>query len=134
VLALLSEVAASGAPPARAALLYEMLDPFGGRLISTVIGLACLGAAERFQGMLSTTLERWDDAESHFEHALELEERIRGHALLPRTRYWQARFLRARAGAGDEDAAAQLLDGVVQDTRALGMRRLCEQAEALLAR
>jgi tetratricopeptide (TPR) repeat protein len=133
VLALLAEVAASGATPSKAAVLYEMLDPFAGRLISAVIGLACLGAAERFQGMLSATLERWDDAEAHFERALELEERIRGRALLPRTRYWQARFFRARARPGDDDAAAQLLAGVAQETQRLGMRRLHEQAERLLA-
>jgi len=45
------EVAASGAPKARAALLYDLLDPFAGRLLAAVIGLACLGAAERYQGI-----------------------------------------------------------------------------------
>ena len=96
VLALLAEVAASGESKSHAALLYDLLDPFAGRLLATVIGLACLGSADRYQGMLSTTLERWDDAEAHFERALDLEQRIRGRALLPRTLYWQARFLRAR--------------------------------------
>ena len=46
--------------------------------------------------VLSTVLEEWDAADAHFAEALSLEERIHGHALLPRTRYWQARFLRAR--------------------------------------
>ncbi len=132
-LALLAEVAASGAPKARAALLYDLLDPFAGRLLAAVIGLACLGAAERYQGMLSTTLERWDDAETHFERALDLERGLRGHALLPRTRYWQAQFLRARARPGDDGAARAILGEVVDDTRELGMRRLREQAEQLLA-
>jgi class 3 adenylate cyclase len=134
VLALLAEVAAAGEAKSHAALLYKLLDPFAGRLLATVIGLACLGAAERYQGMLSTTLERWDAAETHFERALDLELRIRGHALVPRTRYWQARFLRARAGPGDDRTARAILGGVVEDTRELGMRRLCEQAEQLLAR
>jgi class 3 adenylate cyclase len=134
VLALLAEVAAAGEAKSHAALLYKLLDPFAGRLLATVIGLACLGAADRYQGMLSTTLERWDAAETHFERALDLELRIRGHALVPRTRYWQARFLRARAGPGDDRTARAILGGVVEDTRGLGMRRLCEQAEQLLAR
>jgi hypothetical protein len=133
VLALLAEVAASGESKAQAAVLYELLNPFAGRLLTAVIGLACLGAAERYQGMLSTTLERWDDAETHFERALHLEQGIRGHALVPRTRYWQAQFLRARARPGDDGTARAILSEVVKDTRELGMRRLREQAEQLLA-
>ena len=134
VLALLAEVAATGASRQQGALLYELLAPFADRMLVTVIGLACLGAADRYLGMLSTTLERWDDAEAHFDRALELEQRIRGRALLPRTRYWQARFLQARAGPGDERSARTTLRGVVEETRELGMRRLCAQAEQLLAR
>jgi len=134
ILALLSEVAAAGASSSRAELLYELLEPFAGRLLVTVIGLASLGAADRYQGMLSTTLARWDDAEAHFERALELEQRIRGRALVPRTRYWQARFLQARARPGDDRSARAILSGVVNDTRQLGMRRLSEQAEQRLAR
>ena len=134
VLALLAEVAGGGASRSHAALLYDLLEPFAGRLLVTVIGLACLGAADRYQGMLSTTLERWDAAEAHFERALDLEQRIRGRALVPRTQYWQARFLQARGGPGDDGSARAILSGVVKDTRELGMRRLGEQAEQRLAR
>jgi hypothetical protein len=133
VLAQLAEVAATAGSAAQATLLYELLDPFAGRLVTALIGLACLGAAERYQGMLSTRLERWDDAETHFERALELERRVRGHALVPRTRYWQARLLRARARPGDDRAAQAILRDVVADTQGLGMRRLREKAERLLA-
>jgi class 3 adenylate cyclase len=134
VLALLAEIAGGGASRSHSALLSELLEPFAGRLLVTVIGLACLGAADRYQGMLSTTLERWDAAEAHFERALDLEQRIRGRALVPRTRYWQARFLQARGGPGDGRSARAILRGVVTDTRELGMRRLGEQAEERLAR
>jgi hypothetical protein len=133
-LALMAEVAASCGSKSQAALLYDSLNPFAGRLLATSIGLACLGAAERYQGILSTTLERWDDAETHFERALDLEQRIRGHALVTRTRYWQAQFLRARARPSDDRTARAILNGVVKETRQLGMRRLGEQAEQLLAR
>jgi class 3 adenylate cyclase len=133
VLALLAEVAVRGRCTTQAALLYDLLGLFAGRLLTTVIGLACLGAAERYQGMLSSTLGRWDDAEAHFEHALDLEQRVRGHALVPRTRYWQAQFLRDRARPGDDRTARALLEGVADETHALGMRRLYEQAAELLA-
>jgi hypothetical protein len=132
VLASLAEVAATGESTSHATLLYELLEPFAGLLLVTVIGLACLGAADRYLGMLSTTLGRWDDAETHFERALELERGVHGHALVTRTRFWQARFLQARGRPGDGDSARAVLREVADDTRELGMRRLCAQAEELL--
>src|SRR5262249_3324162 len=57
--------------------------------------------------------------------------RIGGRALLPRTRYWHARMLRARGDADDDRVAGTLLDGVIAETSALGMARLCTQAEEL---
>ena len=118
-LGMLAEVAASGGAHARSEELYEHLTPFAGRLLGDVLGLPCVGAADRYLGMLSTVLGRWDEADAHFARALSLEEQIRGHALLPRTRYsaracasrsWS---LRGRSGGGcaarerrgDNDAA-----------------------------
>lgn len=133
VLGLLAEVAVETGS-SHAPALYEHLAPFRGRLLAATIGLACLGAADRYLGMLSATLRHWDAAEEHFERALAVEERIRGRALSPRTRYWQARFLRARGGPGDDDAAGVILDRVVEETDRLGMPRVHEQAERLRAR
>jgi class 3 adenylate cyclase len=134
VLGFTAEVAAAGGRSKEAAVLYDLLTPFSGRLLAASLGLGCLGAADRYLGMLSTVLERWNAAENHFEQALSLEERIRGRALLPRTRYWQARFLLARGRPVDAGAANALLEGVVEDTSRLGMRRLRAQAEELSAR
>ena len=133
MLALLAEVAATTRSESHATLLYDLLEPFAGRLLAAVIGLACLGAADRHLGVLSTTLERWDEAEAHFERALELEQQIRGRALVARTRYWQAVFLRARGRPDDAAVARAILAGVVDDTQELGMRRLREQASQLRA-
>jgi class 3 adenylate cyclase len=133
-LAMLAEVAVSCGSRAHAAALYDQLRPYAGRIAAEATGLPCVGAADRFLGMLSTVLEEWDVADAHFARALSLEERIRGHALLPRTRYWQARFLRARGRADDDRAARALLTDVVEHSSRLGMRRLCAQAEELRAR
>jgi hypothetical protein len=127
-LGLLSEVAVAGGAPAHAAVLYDLLSPFAGRLVAALVGLACLGAADRYLGMLCTVLTRWDAAEQHFDRAVALEERIRGPALLARTRYWQACFLRARGRSGDDRAALALLGSVGEETARLGMRRLGAQA------
>ncbi len=133
-LALLSEVAAATSATEHAALLHDMLEPFAGRIVATVIGLACLGAADRYRGMLCTTLERWDDAEEHLSRAVAVEERIRGRALLVRTRCAHAELLRARGRPSDTDAAIGLLTGVVDEARDLGMAQLRERAMRLLAR
>ena len=123
-LAMLAEVAATGGALPHAATLYDLLSPYGGRLLTLVLGLACLGAADRYLGMLSTVLERWDEADAHFERALAIEQHARGRALLPRTRYWQARSFRARGGEGDERTADALLASVVEDASRLGMHGL----------
>ncbi len=133
-LGMLAEVTATVGTPAHAAVLYDPLTSFAGRLLAIVLGLACLGAADRYLGMLSTVLERWGEADAHFERALAIEQQARGHALLPRTRYWQARLLRARGDESGASAADALLATVIDDTSRLGMQRLRAQAEDLRAR
>lgn len=133
-LGLFAEVAVAGGTRGHAEVLTELLAPFSGRLLTVGLGVASIGAADRYLGMLDTLLERWDDAEMHFERALALEERARGGALLPRTRYWHARFLAARGLPGDAGVARALLADVAADAERLGMRHLGAQAEALLAR
>jgi hypothetical protein len=132
VLAILSEVAATSGSRANAQVLRDLLTPFAGRLVSAQLGLACLGAGDRYLGMLSTVLERWDAAEAEFERAAALEASMGGRPLLARTGYWRARFLRARNGPRDSAAANAMLHDVVDETSSLGMRRLCAQAEDLL--
>lgn len=133
-LGMFAEVAVTGGTRAQAEVLSELLAPFSGRLLTVILGLASLGAADRYLGMLHTVLEHWDEAEATFEQAVALEERAGGSALLPRTRYWQACFLVARGQPGDSVGARALLADVVADADRLGMRRLGAQAEAMLAR
>jgi hypothetical protein len=56
------------------------------RILTVVLGRAYYGAADRYLGMLSTVLERWDEADADFERAFATEQRMRGPALLPHTR------------------------------------------------
>ena len=130
---MLTEVAATLGTTEHAQALYDLLLPFDGQLLAVVMGLACLGSADRYIAMLCTMLERWDEAEARFDRAVAQEEHVRGGALLPRTRYWQAQYKRARGQAGDNSAAQILLDGVIEDTTRLGMLQLADQARALRA-
>ena len=93
-----------------------------------LLGLACAGAADRYLGLLHTLLEEWDDAESSFERAAALEARVGGRALVPRTRFSHTRMLIARDDGHDRDAARAILDEVMNESAALGMRRLHQQA------
>jgi hypothetical protein len=131
MLSMLAEVVATCGTTEQAALLAPLLAPFSGRLLSAVVGLSCLGAADRYLGMLDTVLGNHADALASFTRALDLEEQVRGHALLPRTRYWQARALHARGAPGDDGAADDLLAAVVAATEQLGMRDLQARAEQL---
>jgi hypothetical protein len=130
-LGILAEVTAREGTPETARVLYELLAPFEGRLLTVVLGLVCVGAADRYLGMLCTVLERWDEADAHFERAIELEERARGHALVPRTKYWWAHSRLHRGRDGERVAARTLLTEVVAETERLGMHHLHEQAAGL---
>jgi class 3 adenylate cyclase len=133
VLAIFAEVAATTGRPAaaQAEALLDYLTPYSGRLLCVVLGLGCMGAADRHIGMLHTALGRYDSAAAYFDQALALEARIGGRSLVPRTRYWQARWHLARGRDGDDDAAQRLLARVASETWELGMARLHAQAVAL---
>jgi class 3 adenylate cyclase/tetratricopeptide (TPR) repeat protein len=134
ILAIFAEVAATTGQPAaaHAEALLDHLTPFSGRALCVVLGLGCLGAADRYIGMLHTALGRYDAAEAYFEQALAFETRIGGRALVPRTRYWQAVWHRERARDGDDEAAQVLLARVASESWELGMARLHAQAVALI--
>ena len=132
VLAILAEVAATGGSPAHAQALHDLLTPFAGRLVTAQLGLACLGAADRYLGVLSTLLERWDKTRMRSSTAPRSSKRASVAAPCSRTGYWRARFLHAHGGAHDAATANAMLHDVVDETSSLGMQRLCAQAEDLL--
>jgi class 3 adenylate cyclase/tetratricopeptide (TPR) repeat protein len=133
VLGVFAEVAATTGPDAAAPAeaLLDRLTPYSGRLLCVVLGLGCLGAADRHLAMLHTVLGHYDAAEAYFEQAVTLERRVGGRVLVPRTRYWHARWHLARAREGDDEAARRLLARVASETWELGMARLHAQAVAL---
>jgi hypothetical protein len=133
-LGVLAEVTASVDAREHAAPIYEALAPHTGHLLSVLLGLSCIGAADRYLGMLATLLERWDEAEAHFARAYDVEAAVHGRALLPRTRYWHARLLLTRRQPGDPEAARALLDTASLESEQLGMRRLHAQCVTLASR
>ena len=119
---------------ARADILYRILVPFAGRNVVVSTAAACFGALSRYLGGLATTLERWDDAERHFEHALAMNARMGALPWLAHTQEQYATMLLARHQSNDRDRAAALLDAALLTARELGMHELEERITAATER
>jgi hypothetical protein len=119
---------------ARASILYRLLVPFDGRNVTIAYAAVCYGAISRYLGMLSTILEKWDDAARHFEDALAMNTRMEAWTWLAHTQFQYAKMLLVRARPIDRERAFALLDAALTSTRRLGMRALEERASAMLNR
>jgi tetratricopeptide (TPR) repeat protein len=109
-IAYLAEVCAFLGDTARAATLYRLLLPYAGYNLLLGFGLVCYGSASRYLGLLATTISRWQEAERHFEHALETNARMGAKPWLAHTQQQYAEMLLARGQPGDREKAVSLLD------------------------
>ena len=92
----LADACAALGDEAIAALVYPELEPFAGGNVMVGHLVECYGAADRYLGMLATTLGEWERAEDHFERAIELNRRMGAVTWLAHTAYEYARLLLAR--------------------------------------
>jgi hypothetical protein len=76
---------------------------------------------------------RDDDAERHFEVAIETEQRMRARPWLAHAQHELAAMLLARRAAGDSERALALLEDALATYRELGMDAWAAQVEALAA-
>jgi DNA-binding CsgD family transcriptional regulator/tetratricopeptide (TPR) repeat protein len=113
-----------------AALVYPELEPFAGENVMVGHLVACYGAADRYLGMLATTLGDWERAEDHFERATELNRRMGAVTWLAHTAYEHARLLLAR-GKGERDRAGALLGEAAALAEQIGMPALLGRIRAL---
>ena len=88
--------------------LYELMSGYRHMTITVGLATVCYGAASRYLGMLAATLGEFDKAEAHFEHALEMNERIGARPWLAHTKADYALLLRRRGGRGDSERAEAL--------------------------
>ena len=93
---LLADLAASLGDTRRARVLYEFLSPYRER-VGTSYPEISVGAVSRYLGLLVAVESRWDDAERHFEDAIEVNRRIGARPWLAHTQEDYARMLLARA-------------------------------------
>jgi len=92
-LAYLTELTTALGETTAAAALRAQLLPFSGQLLVVAWVVSCLGAADRYIGMLDAVLGDRDAAAARFDAALALEERAGATALAARTREWRRRLL-----------------------------------------
>ena len=88
--------------------LYELLLPHAARNASNADEIS-LGNVSRSLGNAAAALQRWNDADHHFEAALEANARMGARPWHARTRQDYARMLRTRDNPGDR-ARAESLD------------------------
>ena len=98
-------------PPERCT---PLLLAYQGQLIVVSWGVACLGAADRYLGMLEATMGAVSEAEAHYAAALTLEERATAPSQAARTRLWWARLLQQLGPSRTNQARAEAL---IADTR-----------------
>jgi tetratricopeptide (TPR) repeat protein len=102
----------------RAGELYELLAPFASQI--TPSGAVVLGSFAGALGALATAMERYEQAESHFAAAAEIEERLGAPLFLARTRANWARALIARGRPEDLDRAHHMLGQAEETAERLG--------------
>jgi len=130
----LSDVSACLRDAPRAARLYELLVPCAMHCVTFDRALVCDGSASRVLGLLAATMSRWDDADRHFQDALEMNERIRSRPWTARTQLNYAEMLLARGRRRDRDHTLDLLEPALTTARELGMAPLVQKAAELLGR
>jgi DNA-binding CsgD family transcriptional regulator len=131
VLVLASLVCAALGDGIRAEELYERLLPYDGRNIVVSEGVASVGAAALYLGMLAATARRIDDAERHLRSAIEINERTGGRPWLAHAQFELANVLLTRRRTGDRRAAAELVRTALGIARDAGMRGLQERIEQI---
>jgi hypothetical protein len=92
----------------------------------------------RSLGQLATVMQRWVDAEGHFEAALELNEKIGHRPALAFTHLNYGDMLLRRAstgsaGADDRERGRGLIEQALQAANEMGMAKVIADCEQLLA-
>ena len=117
----------------RARSLYREFRVFAGQTALSGVASTCLGAVDRYLGMLASTFQRPDLAAAHYENAASLEANLESPPLAARTSYWRARALLTAGGAADVTEAVTQLATCRATAGRLGMASLAARADRALA-
>jgi tetratricopeptide (TPR) repeat protein len=127
---LLSEIAARLSEIQWANALYDLMLPYAGRYAVLDVHV-CYGPIDRYLGMLAAAASRFGDACKHFDAALDSATRAGAHLWAARIRLDYASCLLGRASGGDRVSAIQHVEAAGREASPFGLKKICEQAEAL---
>jgi predicted ATPase/DNA-binding SARP family transcriptional activator len=119
-MSLLAETAALLGEIDSASALYSLLLPWAALNVADTPE-AIRGSVSRYLALLATTLRRFDDAQRHFDFALQMNNRMGACPWLAHTQADYARMLLVRASPGDGERAEALIGSAVPTYRQLGM-------------
>jgi DNA-binding SARP family transcriptional activator/tetratricopeptide (TPR) repeat protein len=117
---------------ARAEPLYQALLPYADCNVYAHPE-AALGSASYPLGLLATTMSRWEEAERHFDRALELNAQMGARPWVAHTQHDYGSMLIRRGDSGDEARAGELLQAAASGYEELGMTTWHERAMADLS-
>ncbi len=133
-LVVLAELAATLDRRPEAAVLYDLLCPYAHVFAVEAMGSVCHGSVSRHLGLLAHALGRWDEADTHFRHAIEENTSAGAPLLVAHTRSQWSALRRARDLSTDWEQGLELLVGAEAIYRRLGVDRLADEARQILAR
>ena len=133
-LAYLCEVCAYLGDGDRAAILYELLEPYAQRTVVVGGATACYGSAGRFLGMLAMTLSDFETAERHLQEAIELDAAMQAWPWLAHSQLEYAALLLSRGTTQDRQRVNGLLEMSLSAAEKMGMAYLTGRAKSLMAR
>jgi tetratricopeptide (TPR) repeat protein len=116
----------------RAARLYQLLSPYADRNAISMTTMPFGPVALRL-GMVAAMLGRWEEAERHFQLAMERCTQLRAPAITARVLYERSRMLVARGEEADLASAAELLGRAEGICRELDLPRVGDRVAALAA-
>jgi class 3 adenylate cyclase/tetratricopeptide (TPR) repeat protein len=126
-LTMLAQVAARLDDRPHGTELYELLLPSAERNVVVGAGWACEGSASQPLAELAAALGLYEDAERHFETALQMNIALEAPPLVAETRMRYAGMLAERDGPGDRERALELLADALDAGQELGMTVLVER-------
>ena len=133
-IALLASVCASLEDAPRAAALYDLLAPLQDATVLAGLPAEIYGSVHDYLMPLAAVLDRWDDAEMHFEAGQAANERMgcRSFSLIAQAEW--GRLLAARGRPGDVDRARAVFEACRSASAAVGMVRLVDGCDVAIAR
>jgi hypothetical protein len=129
-LCLLGDVSRELDDPTYASSIYDLLLPYAERNAVNPPA-ACIGSVSRSLAVAATLMERWSEAEQHFEEALGANARMGARPWVVRTSIEWADALLRRDGPGDRERAQGLRAQAGNLARELGIEPLAGHAEVV---